>query len=636
MKNNIYKKVIGVLMFVCLFTSSFVFAEENENPTPELPKVTIHLDIESDTQTVFNNDIEVTACDSDNNGTMTLSAYCAVLQSGVNNDWSWWGSDAFLNSLGGFTNNDNNNGVYWGWFANLELGQTGLNKYILNSGDSILISYNINPLRVISDNSNPVVGEPFNFTVQSFGYDSSWNPAWVPVLDANVNIGNDNFQTDADGKVNYTASTEGNISIKATKSGFVDSKELNLSVATSSDNSNNNGGGGGPQITKNNLDVSAAVSFLSQNQKQDGSFGDMLYTDWVAIALGSVGNKSNAGYISLVNYLKNTKYTPSSVTDSERHAMALMAVGLNPYTALNVDYISNIVTSFDGVQFGDSSLDNDDIFALIALYGAGYNDSDSIIVSDISTLLSHQLSNGSLGSVDMTAAFIQALRPFANIVGVNSAISKAENYLITQQDSFGSFGNSFATGWSLQALSQNNSFTTQNTKADLYLANKQAVDGGVDDISNTNDNRVWATAYSIPGALHKEWSSILVPVTKPVISFTGGPQVPSPTVVPVSVDENKEIKKETELVTLDDSKKEDIKDISKVKDKEVKKLKKNKKILLSKLELENKNINLTENINLSASAADSIDGVSSKGKISKAMSKMGNWIKAIISHIKLW
>jgi hypothetical protein len=146
MKKNI-TFIVLIIAFVVLGFSSNVYAD-----------TTIHLDIETSAGSLYNQDITVTPCDSDNAGTMEATAYCAVLQSGLTNNWSWFGTDAFLNSIDSAVNNDNSNGIYWAWFNNLNLGQTALNKYTLVDGDSLLLSYDINPLKISVDNQSPIVG----------------------------------------------------------------------------------------------------------------------------------------------------------------------------------------------------------------------------------------------------------------------------------------------------------------------------------------------------------------------------------------------------------------------------------------------------------------------------------------------
>src|SRR3989338_11044181 len=108
----------------------------------------IHLDIKTPTSTLYDQDITVSPCDSDNAGTLKITAYCAILQSGIQNDWNWaWAPGAFLNSLdniAGYTTKDkNNNDVYhyWSWSLNSTEGTTGLNQYELQSNDLISLDF---------------------------------------------------------------------------------------------------------------------------------------------------------------------------------------------------------------------------------------------------------------------------------------------------------------------------------------------------------------------------------------------------------------------------------------------------------------------------------------------------------------
>ena len=101
---------------------------------------TIRLSIETASGSLYDQEINVAPCDSDNAGTMSITAYCAVLQSGVANNWSWYGTDAFLNSLGGAANDFTNN-IYWGWFHDLVYGDTAMSAYTLSSGENILLNF---------------------------------------------------------------------------------------------------------------------------------------------------------------------------------------------------------------------------------------------------------------------------------------------------------------------------------------------------------------------------------------------------------------------------------------------------------------------------------------------------------------
>ncbi|MDE2030766.1 MAG: DUF5011 domain-containing protein [Patescibacteria group bacterium] len=277
-------------------------------------------------------------------------------------------------------------------------------------------------------------------------------------------------------------------------------------------------GGGGVIVVSKSFSIPNAISFLAKNEKPDGSFGNILYTDWVALAVAT--SPEGASIKSKVSdFLKNNPLTSTIATDNERHAMALMSLGINPYSGTSVDYIKKITDSFDGTQIGDSTLLNDDIFALIVLSKAGYTSSDSIISKDVNYLISKQSPDGSWSDTDLTSAAVQALNNFKDIDGVQSSVSNALNYLSKAQGSDGGFGNSFSTSWALQAFSTNTSaYNSEIVKADKYLALQQQSDGGVDDVTNLVDSRVWSTSYAIPAALHLSWNNILQSFSKPVVT----------------------------------------------------------------------------------------------------------------------
>ena len=283
---------------------------------------------------------------------------------------------------------------------------------------------------------------------------------------------------------------------------------------TSQNSQNNTGGGnggGGGGVVHNNINVANAISFLEANENSDGSFDGSIYTDWAAIAFAA-----DSGTIphSLRNYELNFVPSLSSATDYERHAMALEALGINPYTGTGTNYIQKIINYFDGAQIGDPNLINDDIFAIFPLVKAGYSPSDSIIQKVVANIISKQNQDGSwTGGVDMTAAAIQALELANSLSGASAAIAKAESYLLNEQQSNGGFGSDDSTSWALQAiaaLGQSGTSWIDNNNDPLdYLYSLQQNDGGIGNSSENLAARVWSTEFAIPAALGKPWASIL-------------------------------------------------------------------------------------------------------------------------------
>ncbi len=274
-------------------------------------------------------------------------------------------------------------------------------------------------------------------------------------------------------------------------------------------------GGGQIVITFN---VPAALRFLSEKQNSNGSFGADMITDWTAIALVSAGESEATNLVR--TYMRTHTASISSITDYERHAMALMALGIDPYIGTPTDYITPIVNSFDGTQIGVPSLVNDDIFALFPLPKVGYNAESEIIQDTIAFILSKQNKNGSWEeSVDLTAAAIQALSPFASINGVGSAIESAKVYLSNSRQPNGEWKNSFEASWVVQALHAAkvsiSSWVKDGKSPISTLASAQQTDGGVESKTNSDAHRIWATAYAIPAALGKTWNDVLHSFSKP-------------------------------------------------------------------------------------------------------------------------
>jgi hypothetical protein len=278
---------------------------------------------------------------------------------------------------------------------------------------------------------------------------------------------------------------------------------------------------GGGLTLHDPFNVPLALGYIWSTQGPDGSFGSSLLDDWVAIA--SAGGGAGDLRTHLSAHEMSAPPTLSSTTDYERHAMALEALGINPYSGTPVDYITPIVKAFDGTQVGDPSLVNDDIFAIFPLLHAGYGAQDDIIVKIAAFVDSKQHDDGSWeGSADLTAAAVQALTLVHDTSG---ALSKALGYLRMQEAQDGSFGNSSATSWVLQAIMSVGEDSHDWSRAiyhipDYYLATKQEPDGGVEPESADTQTRVWATAYAIPAIEHKTWDALLSSFPKPVTALT--------------------------------------------------------------------------------------------------------------------
>ncbi len=546
-------------VFVFLFSAFFLTlpdpARADDAPAIDPPPVAINLDIETATTTLFNGPLTVSGCLPNPSATAsTTNALCAVEQSGVPVVWDWtYAPDAFLTSIGG-VGNDYTNNVYWGWFSNLSYGQTALNKHVLTNGEHLLVVIGKQPLQLAVASTSPQVGTSTIITVTQFGLDASYNPVWTAATTSIVSVrdttSGESWQipTDASGTVSLIASSTDPLDISATEDGFVPTTHSTISPvpaplaatttatttpdaatttpdsptpASSSSNGSNGGSGGGGGIIANTptVDIGSATNYLLGTQQADGSWGSAMQSDWVAIGLVAA-NAPTTYQPNLLNYFAHDA-TFSNVTDYERHAMALEALGINPYTSGTIDHITS---AFDGAKIGDPTLAagsntqvNSNIFAIFPLLAAGYTSNDTIIQKTIAFIVSQQSADGSWGNIDLTAAAVQALALVPNMPGAADALARARGYLLAHGDAQGCFGNTFSTAWALQAADALG--TTSGTGASpqtTCLAAAQMADGSIGSTSDTTQTKIWATAYALPAARGLPWENILHTFPKPV------------------------------------------------------------------------------------------------------------------------
>lgn len=407
-----------------------------------------------------------------------------------------------------------------------KINSISINLIIINN-ENYLYNQNIDVLPCDSDRdiSTEDISTPYCAILQT-GLKSEWNWQWAPgVFIESIEDIKGFTSKDKEGKDIYhywSWSLNGNyadtgLNQYELKNGdnifleFIDPKiELNDQVIEEK-NYQSRGGGSSVKKAEKEFSEDKIMSFLSTNQKNDGSFGDLIYTDWVAVSLG----QNNHGELKakLFNYLLNKKIEFSLLTDYERHTMALMALGINPYNGTETNYIEKIKSFFDGEQMGDKELINDDIFALLVLSQGGYDIRDEIIGRIINYLISKQSRNGSFNDIDLTSAYIQAMGNFRDIDQIKESIKKAENYLIKNQKSDGGFGNIFSTSWAIQALLRNDTYQKEVDQAIDYLKSKQGEDGSFGE--GNYSTRLWATSYALPAIRQLSWNDLIKDFSKP-------------------------------------------------------------------------------------------------------------------------
>ncbi|MFH1233421.1 MAG: hypothetical protein V1649_02095 [Patescibacteria group bacterium] len=533
------KKVIKVLLVITiLFASHSVFADTR-----------INLQIKTNTDTVYSGNLTVTPCDSEGDGIMKATPYCALVQSDTLSDWA----GLWINSINNIVNNDGGNGAYWMWLEDLNIKNSNptdpynlsSKQYTLEDNDKILFFYNTNPLKISVEKRSPIIGESIKITVKELGTDLSWNPVWNNATGGKVVINGNTYDLDGSGEYSFQTTNTDILLIKGQKDNFIDSEEL--SITPTLPPSGNTGMGAiitstvetvipiAPEVpsislAKQTFDLKKAFEFIISQQKENGSFGEDLYTDWTALALAS-GNYQGQT-IKLIKYFGESEMMGTLLTDYERHAMALMALGLNPYNnypasggASSENYIKKIISSFDGKQFGDVNEDNDDIFALIVLQNAGFTQIDKIINDDINFILSKQKDNGSWdNSVDMTGASIGALAAFSPTPGVGESLVKAKEFLKQNQKNNGGWNNVSSTAWVLEgilALGEKPEDWKKNGNNPFdYLATIQDTDEGIKNLPAGEEgeylkNKLWETAYTVTALSGKTWNQIMQKFEKP-------------------------------------------------------------------------------------------------------------------------
>jgi len=463
---------IKFLVILFFFVTQTAFAQ-----------VTFNLIVQNGEDEIYNDSLTVESCDETEN----ISAYCALTQAPFETTWNTFGDDLFLESVDGIINDFVNN-LYWGYFINRTYGETALNTYMLSEGEELLLAYNTSPLIIELTDEFVTLGESTEISVQSFGFDESWQPVWENESAGSIFINDEEYLTE-NGVLNYTPSTIGEFTVYGTALGFVDSGNHTLTVVsgTSSDEE--------PIEEIKEFDVPLALNFLSTLQENDGSFGSSLYTDWISLAFAKEPSFEDLKD-KLKSYLLNNIPSFERITDYERHAMALMAFGIDPYTGTSINYIEEIVNSFDGTQLGNPDQINDDIFGLLVLSQSGYDENDEIIQKITDYILEKQSKNGSWESIDMTSASVQALN------NISPTLSKTKEYFESLDD----FGNEFSTSWALQALHIFNMEDQINSSVQ-YLGSKQGEDGGIE--GSSESNRMWATAYAIPAVSGLTWKDIM-------------------------------------------------------------------------------------------------------------------------------
>ncbi|MFA6324850.1 MAG: prenyltransferase/squalene oxidase repeat-containing protein [Candidatus Paceibacterota bacterium] len=416
----------------------------------------------------------------------------------------------------------------WQYVVNDTAPGIGIDKKILHGNEEIYIYFSqqhkiiLNSNSINTDEELTVYAKDYVYQNNSWGIltgvtigltqpdpNNPWSPLEIQTMEVNEN-----------GEATFSSIPAGSYDVGIKEDYYFPTETLNINLAPEITRTS-----GGSYISipefKKVFDIEKAINFLISQQKEDGSFGQELYTDWVAIALSTNPEISKTSLEKITNYLLKNKLTGTLLTDYERRAMSLMSLNLNPYNTNGENYIKKITDSFDGTQFGDKNMDNDDIFALIVLQNADFEMDEKIITETINFLLLKQKEDGSWdNSVDLTSAGIEALSIFIENSKIKESLNKAKNYLKENQKNDGGWDNISSTTWAMQGILALGEEPTDwvnnyNTPFD-YLALNQDTDGGIEE--ENIENRIWQTAYSVTSSSNKTWTEIMQKFEKPSLS----------------------------------------------------------------------------------------------------------------------
>ena len=482
----------------------------------ELSTTTIHLQIESYDNTLYDDDIIVTECEINENTTSTLlTTYCALQQLNEQDildiEFTNYGGDArFISKINNYDGSDWN---YWAFFHNLEYSSESINEYELNSGDQILLSYGIWPLKLETSSSTPQLNTTTTLSVKEFGFDSSWNAVWTTSTSSTISIststGNQEFFS-ANGSHELKITTTTPYQIFASKENFVTSSIINIdpvvSTATTSTtsteeeennnnssngNNNNNGSEDGDKTNETNEDnlistdtlqqsAKKILNYLKSQQDETGKIIDGNMTDWAIMSFGADNQYADdikqANSKSLLEYEKEYNLDEPADLNScatyPRHVLALLSAGVETSDPAIVGLKENMYSvCYDdtGAKYGQNGI-NDDVFALLALLALDTNVEENIITDIIAEIKTWQLDSGAFSwpdwldpskktaGDDITGASINALN-YAKQKGANinqDILDNATNYLKTTQKSDGGWGYSnsdiMTTSWVLMGI----------------------------------------------------------------------------------------------------------------------------------------------------------------------------------------
>lgn len=235
--------------------------------------------------------------------------------------------------------------------------------------------------------------------------------------------------------------------------------------------------------------AATGLDYLATQQNPDGSFGNsatslatpVQSTAEVLRAYQALGQQAQPVYVPALGYLNNNT---EANTEFLARQIVVNAKAGNDVTALVNALVTNQNTDGGfGNQAGDASSVLDTAYALEALAAANYT-SGTLVSSASSYLLVHQTTAGGWGdgandpSVFVSAQAMRSLSFYRNTyVGVSTALTNAQNFLLAQRNGTGLWSESFETALVLLAIVPNVTDLALVDGTATALASSQLADG---------------------------------------------------------------------------------------------------------------------------------------------------------------
>ena len=190
----------------------------------------------------------------------------------------------------------------WTYAVNGAFPFLGVDDYILRDGDIVHLFFGP-PRQTTLSTTTVSAGESFTARAEHYDLDSG---EYLPSSGLTLGVGTANpdftftelatATSDDNGEAMFTVTATGTYSVGIAEDFYFPSVSITiLEAATSTEESGGENdpppappsGGGGGGISHIQFNVPLALSYLSSQQDSDGSFGALLYSDWVAIAFGA-------------------------------------------------------------------------------------------------------------------------------------------------------------------------------------------------------------------------------------------------------------------------------------------------------------------------------------------------------------